>query len=86
MRPVMTIFRRTPAGLVASGLFILGLFYAGAVTYGQTITNQRVILINAQTGKCLTIAGGRSTDNNVTALQFNCDTDLSRRWTIRLKL
>ena len=33
-----------------------------------------------------TIAGGVSTDNNVTALQFNCDTDLSRRWTIRLKL
>jgi hypothetical protein len=27
-----------------------------------------------------------STDNNVTGLQFNCDTDLSRRWTIRLKL
>ena len=29
---------------------------------------------------------GESTDNNVRALQFNCDTDLSRRWTIRLKL
>jgi len=27
-----------------------------------------------------------STDNNVTALQFNCDSELSRRWTIRLKL
>jgi hypothetical protein len=39
-----------------------------------------------QTGKCLTIAGGTSTANNVTALQFNCDADLSRRWTIRLKL
>jgi cytolethal distending toxin subunit A len=39
-----------------------------------------------QTNKCLTIAGGVSTDNNVGALQFNCDTDLSRRWTIRLKL
>jgi hypothetical protein len=25
-----------------------------------------------------------STANNVTALQFNCDTDLSRRWTIRV--
>jgi cytolethal distending toxin subunit A len=41
---------------------------------------------NVQTGKCLTIAGGVSTDNNVRALQFNCDPDLSRRWTIRLKL
>ncbi len=68
----MTIFRRTPARLVASGVVILGLFYAtSAVTYGQSITNQRVMLINAQTGKCLTIAGGRSTDNNVTALQYN---------------
>ena len=29
----MTIFRRIPAGLVASGVFVLGLFYAaGAVT------------------------------------------------------
>jgi glutamine amidotransferase PdxT len=41
---------------------------------------------NVQTGKCLTIAGGVSTDNNVVAVQFDCDTDLSRRWTIRLKL
>ena len=80
----MTIFHRIPAGLVASGVFILGLFYtAGAVTYGQPITNQRVMLINAQTGKCLTIAGGRSTDNNVTALQFNCDSDPSRSWSIK---
>lgn len=45
-----------------------------------------LMLVNAKTGKCLTIAGGVSTDNNVTALQFNCDTDLSRRWMIRLKL
>ena len=83
----MTIFPRTAAGLGASGVFILGLFYAaGAVTYGQRgqpITNQRVMLINAQTGKCLTIAGGRSTDNNVTALQFDCDSDPSRTWRIR---
>ena len=77
---------RTPAGLVASGVFSVGLFCAaGAVTHGQRgqpITNQRVMLINTQTGKCLTIAGGRSTDNNVTALQFNCDGDPSRSWTI----
>lgn len=80
----MTIFRRTPAGLVASGVVILGLFYAtSSETYGQSISNQRVMLINAQTGKCLTIAGGRSTDNNVTALQFNCDSDPSRTWRIR---
>jgi cytolethal distending toxin subunit A len=83
-RDIMTIFRRTPAGLMASGVFIFGLFYAaGGVTYAQSITNQRVMLINAQTGKCLTIAGGRSTDNNVTALQFDCDSDPSRTWRIR---
>ena len=80
---VMTIFRRPPAARVASGVFILGLSYAaGAVTSGQSITDQRVMLINVQTGKCLTIAGGRSTDNNVTALQFDCDGDPSRSWRI----
>jgi len=79
----MTSVRRTPLGFVASGLFSVGLCYAaGVVVYGQPITNQRVMLINAQTGKCLTIAGGRSTDNNVTALQFNCDGDPSRSWSI----
>ena len=40
-----------------------------------------LMLVNAKTGKCLTIAGGVSTDNNVPALQFNCDSDPSRRWT-----
>jgi len=39
---------------------------------------------NNQTNKCLTIAGGVSTANNVTALQFDCDSDPSRTWTIRL--
>ena len=82
----MTIFPRTSAGLVASSVFILALFYAaGAVAYGQRgqpIGNEPVMLINAQTGKCLTIAGGRSTDNNVTALQFDCDSDPSRTWRI----
>jgi cytolethal distending toxin subunit A len=38
------------------------------------------LLVNVQTGKCLTIAGGVSTDNNVPALQFNCDSHPSRRW------
>jgi hypothetical protein len=41
---------------------------------------------NVETGKCATIAGGTSTDNNVPGVQFDCDSDLSRRWTIRLKL
>jgi len=38
---------------------------------------------NVQTNKCLTIAGGVSTENNVVALQFDCDNDLSRYWEIR---
>jgi cytolethal distending toxin subunit A len=32
--------------------------------------------------KCLTIGGGVSTENNVVALQFDCDSDPSRTWRI----
>src|SRR5229473_1463027 len=78
----MTIFRRAPAGLVASGVLVLGLFYAaGAVTYAAPVTNE-LMLVNAKTGKCLTIAGGVSTDNNVESVQFDCDSDPSRTWRI----
>ena len=42
-----------------------------------------LMLVNAKTGKCLTIAGGVSTDNNVEAVQFDCDSHPSRRWTLR---
>jgi cytolethal distending toxin subunit A len=47
-----------------------------------------MMLINVQTGKRLAIAegGGMSTENNVRALQFTCDSDPSRRWTLRAKL
>ena len=41
-----------------------------------------VMLVNAQTGKCLTIAGGVSTDNNVHTVQFTCDRHPSRSWTL----
>jgi cytolethal distending toxin subunit A len=37
-------------------------------------------IVNAKTGKCLTIAGGTSLANNLTAVQFDCDGDLSRTW------
>src|SRR5262245_28891334 len=79
----MTIHSRPSVGLAVSGAFT-ALFYAAgaAVLYGQPINNHRVMLVNAQTGKCLTIAGGRSTDNNVTALQFDCDGDPSRSWNL----
>ena len=39
---------------------------------------------NTKTHKCLTIAGGTSTDNNVTAMQFDCDADLSQAWNFRV--
>src|SRR5262249_60248490 len=38
------------------------------------------LLINGKTGKCLTIAGGTSPANNLRAVQFDCDDDLSRSW------
>ena len=76
---LMTILHRAPVGLGASGVFVFGLLYAAGVTYAEPVANE-VWIVNAQTGKCLTIAGGRSTDNNVGALQFDCDRDPSRRW------
>lgn len=75
----MTILRRASAGLVVSGALTLGLFYAPALTYADF---NAVKLVNVKTGKCLTIAGGVSTENNVTALQFDCDNDPSRTWTL----
>ena len=47
--------------------------------HADPVSNE-VMLVNAKTGKCLTIAGGVSTDNNVEAVQFDCDSDPSRRW------
>ena len=41
------------------------------------------LLINGKTGKCLTIAGGTSPANNLTAVQFDCDGDLSRTWLLK---
>jgi hypothetical protein len=80
----MTTFHRPTAGLVASGVFALGLFCAvGAVKTQATPVLNEVMLINAKTGKCLTIAGGVSTDNNVPTVQFDCDQDPSRRWMLR---
>ena len=38
------------------------------------------LLINGKTGKCLTIAGGTSPANDLVAVQFDCDDDLSRSW------
>ena len=70
----MTIFRRFPAGLVASTMLAFGLFYAASAAANE------VMLVNMVTGKCLTIAGGLSTDNNHDSVQFDCDRHPSRRW------
>jgi cytolethal distending toxin subunit A len=74
----MTTFHRYPAGLVASGVFILASF-GGAVAHATPVANP-VMLVNAKTGKCLTIAGGESTANNVDTVQFDCDSHPSRSW------
>jgi hypothetical protein len=77
----MTNLRRVSARLIASGVLALGLICTSGATHAAAIGAQ-VMLVNAQTGKCLTIAGGTSTDNNVETVQFNCDADPSRRWTL----
>lgn len=71
----MINYHRGTSTLVASGVFVFGLLQLADVTYAA-----EVMLINAQTHKCLTIAGGVSTENNVPALQYDCDTHPSRRW------
>jgi cytolethal distending toxin subunit A len=77
----MTIFRGAAVGLT-SGIFALGLYYAtSTATYATPVSNE-VMLVNAKTGKCATIAGGVSTDNNVESVQFDCDSHPSRRWTL----
>ena len=80
----MITFNRVHAGLVASGVLVLGLFCVGgaAVTQATPVLNE-VMLVNGKTGKCLTIAGGVSTDNNVHTVQFDCDSHPSRRWMLR---
>jgi cytolethal distending toxin subunit A len=42
-----------------------------------------VSLVNVKTNKCLTIEGGTSSANNLRAVQFDCDLDLSRKWAMR---
>jgi cytolethal distending toxin subunit A len=42
-----------------------------------------VSLVNVKTNKCLTIEGGTSAANNLRAVQFECDLDLSRKWAMR---
>jgi len=77
----MTIFHRAPASLLASGAFILALF-SGAIAHAASV-NEPVMLVNVKTGKCLTIAGGESTANNIDTVQFDCDNHPSRSWMLK---
>jgi cytolethal distending toxin subunit A len=60
-------------------ILALALLFTASASVAQT---NELMLINVKTGKCLTIAGGVSTQNNVEAVQFDCDSDPSRRWTL----
>lgn len=82
----MTALGHVIARRVAPIALPLGMLCAAPEPSHAAPLGHDVMLLNAKTGKCLTIAGGVSTDNNVLAVQFSCDGDLSRRWTIRLKL
>ena len=69
--------------LFASALVVVaGLAVVPFPKHAAAENAQATSLKNVQTGKCLTIAGGMSTDNNVTALQFDCDDHPSRTWRI----
>ncbi|MBR0748765.1 ricin-type beta-trefoil lectin domain protein [Bradyrhizobium japonicum] len=60
---------------------VLLLLVAGALTWLLWPDgDKQVMLVNAKTNKCLTIAGGVSTESGVHAVQYDCDGDLSRRW------
>lgn len=71
-----TIRRAAPCGIA------IGLLFADAGAAVAAPIGGQMMLVNVQTGKCATIAGGVSTDNNVHSVQFTCDTDASRRWFI----
>lgn len=66
------------ASLLSSGLAV-ALLCAPGPTLAEPVNNQ-VMFVNAKTGKCVTIAGGTSSANNVESVQFDCDDDPSRRW------
>ena len=79
----MIAFRPTP-GLILAALTALGLLLpvSTSAPLAAADADPELMLVNLQTAKCLTIAGGVSTDNNVDALQFDCDSHPSRRWTL----
>src|SRR5262249_40591434 len=63
--------------LVTAKLLAVVLLAAAPIDASRAANGTR-LLINGKTGKCLTIAGGTSPANNLMAVQFDCDGDLSR--------
>ena len=66
--------------LVTAKLLAAVLLAAAPPIDASRAANGAKLLINGKTGKCLTIAGGTSPANNLEAVQFDCDGDLSRSW------
>jgi hypothetical protein len=74
------------AMLAAALLALSGSAVAQAATSSTAALQREVTyqLVDVQTGKCATVAGGRSTANNVRLVQYSCDTDPSRSWSLRV--
>ncbi|MFF0309835.1 RICIN domain-containing protein [Streptosporangium sp. NPDC004379] len=49
---------------------------------GQQSTALTGMLVNGQTGKCLTVAGGGRVTDNLRAAQYECDAYPTRQWTM----
>lgn len=67
------------SGSFFASLLVFSLVLCPCVARAEPVSTP-VMLVNARTNKCLTIAGGVSTDNNVPTVQFECDSDPSRSW------
>src|SRR4051812_2742174 len=61
---------------------VVALGWCSAFANAAVPLGQQVMLVNAKTGKCLTIAGGTSPANSLPTVQYDCDGDLSRRWVL----
>ncbi|MFJ5725682.1 RICIN domain-containing protein [Streptomyces sp. NPDC093149] len=69
------------AGLIAATAAAIGgsLVSAPAASASSPVSATGLYLVNSNSGKCLSPAGGR-VDNNAFTVIFNCDTDPSRSW------
>jgi cytolethal distending toxin subunit A len=75
----MPFLRHISVAVTACGVSVFSPLCTGALAHADPVPFD-LMLVNAKTGKCVTIAGGVSTANNVESVQFDCDSDPSRRW------